>query len=184
MNPFMECPIYENKNFRLRLVSREDATELLSCYGDTKSVPLFNSDNCNSDFYMQSEEEMLKMIDFWLMEYGQSGYIRFAIVNLETEKVIGTIEIFVKPQYHDFYGHIGLLRLDLASKYENEKDLSSLLNLIESEFKKLFKMDSLLTKAYSKGVERVNTLKKRGYILNEDEAITNYGDYYIKKWSV
>jgi len=184
VNPFIECPIYENKDFRLRLVSREDAIDLLSCYGDKKSVPLFNSDNCNSDFYMQSEEEMLKMIDFWLMEYGQSGYIRFAIVDLETDKAIGSIEIFVKPESHEFYGHIGLLRIDLASKYESEECINSLLDLIECEFKKLFKMDSLLTKAHLKGVERVNTLKKRGYVFNEDKTITSYGDYYIKKWSV
>ena len=39
MNPYENCPIYENENYLLRLVELSDAPDLLLVYSDEKAVP-------------------------------------------------------------------------------------------------------------------------------------------------
>ena len=48
-NPYKDCPMYETQNFIFRLVSEEDAEDLLACYSDPKAQGLFNIDNFPTD---------------------------------------------------------------------------------------------------------------------------------------
>ena len=48
-NPYEKCPVYENENYLLRMVRKEDKEDLLKVYSDEKAVPFFNSDNCGGD---------------------------------------------------------------------------------------------------------------------------------------
>lgn len=45
-SPYEKCPEYENENYMLRMIRKEDKADLLKVYSDEKSVPFFNSDNC------------------------------------------------------------------------------------------------------------------------------------------
>ena len=42
---YKNCPEYENENYILRMISKEDKKDLLKVYSDEKAVPFFNSDN-------------------------------------------------------------------------------------------------------------------------------------------
>lgn len=89
MSPYENCPVYETKHFTLRLVKMEDAEDLLRCYGDRKAVARMNADNCGTDFYFGSLDEMKEYISFWLREYAQGAYVRFAVVDKETGRAVG-----------------------------------------------------------------------------------------------
>ena len=111
-NIYEVCPTYKNDYIRLRQTTLDDTEELLKCYSDQKSVPFFNSDNCNGD---------------------------------------------------DF-NHYGVLRIDLKSKYENQKVIDAILEITNQKFYDLFDVKSILTKAVPLAEERVISLKKKGYI--------------------
>ena len=51
MNPYRQCPIYQNENYRIRFVKQSDVNDLLKVYSDPKTVALCNCDNCEDDFY-------------------------------------------------------------------------------------------------------------------------------------
>ena len=46
LDPYEICPTYESEHFFLRLVSLDDADDLLPCYSDLTVQELFNNDNC------------------------------------------------------------------------------------------------------------------------------------------
>lgn len=180
INPYKECPILKSKRFIYRQVRVDDAEDLLECYSDRKSVKIFNSDNCPIDFYFDDQKELSKLIDFWLKEYSYGGYVRFAVVNMTSQKAIGTIEIFAKKEKYEKYGSIGVLRLDLSSKYENEESITDIMEMIEEYFGKIFGIDSIITKAVPYAKERVEILMKRDYTLLTNSDVTKYDNYYIK----
>lgn len=71
-DPYELCPTFKSVSFTPRLVSLEDADALLKVYSDEKSVPLFNSDNCDGDdFHYTTSERMRQAIEFWL-SYSQN----------------------------------------------------------------------------------------------------------------
>ena len=66
-NVYEECPVLENERWRLHLIEKSDAEDLLNVYSDKNALPFFNSDNCDGDnFYYPTKEQMDKAIDFWL----------------------------------------------------------------------------------------------------------------------
>ena len=44
MNPYRQCPIYQDENYRIRFVKQSDANDLLKVYSDPKTVALCNCD--------------------------------------------------------------------------------------------------------------------------------------------
>ena len=48
-NVYEKCPSFEGDKYLLRLVTIDDAKDLLEVYSDKNAVPFFNSDNCNGD---------------------------------------------------------------------------------------------------------------------------------------
>ena len=84
------CPVLETDSFTLRLVTEADAADLLACYSDPLSQAVFDFENCTSDFCYTTMEEMTACIRFWLREYAQRMYVRFAIVDKRTQKAIVT----------------------------------------------------------------------------------------------
>ena len=70
MNPYENCPVFEDDKYMIRLLKKEDLDGLLKVYSDEKSVPFFNSDNCDGDdFHYTTKERMAQAIDYWLFEY-------------------------------------------------------------------------------------------------------------------
>ena len=58
-----------------------------------------------------------KCIRFWLREYQQQAYIRFAIIDKTVKKAVGTAEIFGGTLGGGLSG-FGVLRIALALPYE------------------------------------------------------------------
>ena len=82
MNPYKNCPVYENENYLLRLVEMSDAQDLLLVYSDEKAVPYFNSDNCHGDdFHYTTPERMESAIGFWRTAYEQNAFVRWTIMD-------------------------------------------------------------------------------------------------------
>lgn len=185
MNPYEKCPVFEGERFRLRLVEKEDANDLLPIYSDEKAVPLFNSDNCHGDdFHYTTLERMQKAVDFWLYSYENNWFVRWVIIDKKANEMIGVIELFNRSA-KDYFNNCGLLRLDLKSSYEKEDYIKEILGLIVPSTYNLFNCESVVTKGSPLAKERIKALVGLGFSLSEERLIgedgTAYTDYYELK---
>ena len=184
-NIYEICPRFENEEYVLRYVEKEDSSDLLKVYSDLKSVELFNSDNCGGDnFYYQTEQRMKEVIGYWHWEYGRKGFVRWAVVDKSSNDAIGTIELFNRKA-DDYFTDCGLLRLDLRSDYEKTESIINILSLIIDEIAEMFGCDKIATKAIKKADERIKALRKLGFSLSDEKLIGHNGekfsDYYVRK---
>ncbi len=166
------------ERFTLRLVSKSDAKDLLSCYSDEKAVPLFNADNCSRGFYMATAEEIEWYIGVWLSEYANRVYIRYSIVDNATGKAIGTIELFDAGEKNGVE-HTGILRLDLASRYENERDIAEIMEIITNRLAFAMNLSAILTKAAPVGAARRNVLESMGFRETQNGEFVPYDNWYF-----
>jgi RimJ/RimL family protein N-acetyltransferase len=179
-NPYEKCPVYETKQFIFRMVEEKDAEDLLKCYSDPMSANIFNSDNCTSNFIYRSIEEMNNCIKSWLDQYIKQYFVRFSIIDKAINKAIGTIEFFSKPVTFYEISKVGMLRLDLASKYEKEEYIIEIINRIFENFYIDFEVEHIITKAIPEAKQRLAALKKVGFTEIADKKIVPYDDYFIK----
>ena len=160
-NPYEDCPVLESENFLLRLVTKEDAADLLACYSDPNARLFFNSDTCTSDFFFNTAIEMNDCIKSWLDCYTGEEFVRFAIVDRRSGRAVGTIEMF--GTVGKYQTSRGILRLDIASRYEEAPYLNELFSLCLKEFFDLFAVTRIVTKAIPAAVQRVSALKTLGF---------------------
>ena len=180
---YKNCPVYENDYYVLRIVNKEDKTELLKVYSDKKVVPFFNSDNCGGDdFYYTTESRMEQAIEYWLWEYNRQGFVRWSIVSKAADEVIGTIELFHR-EADDYFTNCGLLRLDIRSDYEILDEIVKILELIIEPAYRLFHCDKIAVKAIVSATERISALKKLGFEPSKEKLIGHdgmeYDSYFI-----
>lgn len=168
MHAYVKCPVQDTKSFRIRLVEQGDAEALFQCYHDKDAVQRMNDDNCGFGFYVETQEQMLHTIDYWLDFYKKQCFIRFAIEDRMTKKAVGTIE--------GFGGDTGVLRIDLASKYEKAEDLAELFHFAAAEFHNIFGNKALVTKAIPEAVERRKALELENW--EYIDRFREYADYY------
>ncbi len=160
-NPYKRCPILETEHFILRLVRLEDAEDLLKCYSDPDAQQLFNADRCLNDFRYQTLEEMQNCIAFWLKEYEQEAYVRFAIVDKSLGKAVGTIEMF--GMIGQYKTPQGVLRIDICFEYERIFLIKELLTLCSTDFFLLFDVVQIITKAVPIASVRIQALSELGF---------------------
>ena len=182
---YKHCPSFENECYMLRMVKKEDKSELLKVYSDEKTVPFFNSDNCGGDdFHYTTENRMEQAIEYWLWEYSRQGFVRWSIISKVKNEAIGTIELFHRDA-NDYFTNCGLLRLDLRSDYENLTEIVKILKLIIKPTYELFHCDKIATKAVPAATERILALKNLGFILSKEKLIghdgTEYQSYFVLK---
>jgi len=109
--------------------------------------------------------------------------VRFTIFDEVENVAVGTIEIFNRKS-EDYFNDCGLLRLDLHSDYENNRDIADVLGLIMEPIYNLFHCEMIATKAPVYAVERIAALKKLGfassneYLIGEDSKA--YDGYWVK----
>lgn len=183
-NVYKNCPRYENEDYILRIVNKEDKSELLKVYSDKKAAIFFNSDNCGGDdFYYTTESRMEQAIDFWLFEYNRAGFVRWTIISKKCNEAIGTIELFHRDA-NDYFTNCGLLRLDLRSDYEISHEIIKILELIIEPAYTLFHCDKIATKAIPSATERTEALDYLGFEPSEEKFVghdgTEYHSYFIK----
>lgn len=185
MNVYKECPVLQNDQYLLRLVSDNDLSDLLDVYSDEKAVPLFNSDNCHGDdFHYTTTERMRQALDFWKQAYENGWFVRFSIVDKQTGKAVGTIEEFHRDA-DDYFTNCGLLRLDLHSNSEQAHKIESILSLIAQPSFELFGCDMVATKAVPVAEERIKALRAMGFEKSSEPLVghdgTKYYDYFVLK---
>ena len=169
---YKDCPSFETKSFIIRLVNREDGNDLLSCYSDLKAQVLFNDDNCPIDFNIYTIDKMNQYIDIWLNAYDQEEYIRFVIVDKLHEKAIGTIEMF--GMVGKYKTDTGVLRIDLASNYENLLLLKEIIDVCVFNFYILFDVKTIATKAIDTASSRIKVLNEAGFIKKDFNGRQHY----------
>ncbi len=167
-NPYTSCRGYETPRLRLRRVRLEDAPALLACYGDRQAVDLMNADNCTSDFFYQTQEEMEACIAFWMAECERGAYVRLTVLDRRTDEAVGTVEVFG--------GESGVLRIDLRRDYERRDVIAEILELAKARFLDDFDACRLLTKAVPAAEERRAALLACGY--RKMGAFRGYDDYF------
>lgn len=162
INPYEKCPVFETKHFTLRLVSESDIEDLLVCYSDPKTQAILDTQNFAKNLHCSTAHEMARYVRFWLEEYRNKMYVRFAIVDRKIQKAIGTVEMFsTKGFFPDCNG--GILRIDLASPYETEEYLSELLQLANDNFFEIFGAEMIITKGRPGETARLAALSSAGY---------------------
>jgi len=165
-NPYKNCPVYETTHFLIRLIRLEDAEDLVKCYSDSKSQELFNADNCTGDFCINTADGMTVCINAWIQAYEQEEYIRFAITDKSTSEAVGTIEMFG--------GDTGVLRIDIASAYEESSWLEEIIDVCVTKFYDLFDVNNIATKAIPKAENRIKVLLKAGFHLASFKGREHY----------
>lgn len=182
---YKNCPVFENENYILRMVSQEDKIDLLKVYSDEKAVPFFNSDNCGEDdFHYTTEKRMEQAIEYWLWEYSRQGFVRWTIVSKVANEAIGTIELFHR-EASDYFTNCGLLRLDIRSDYEILGEIINILELIIEPTYTLFHCNKIATKAIASATERIKALNDLSFELTDEKLIghdgTKYDSYFVLK---
>ena len=185
MNVYEKWPMAENDDFIIRKPELSDVKDLFKVYSDKNALPFFNSDNCHGDnFYYSTEEIMENTMKYWFYEYANGGFVRFAIVDKQSDEAIGTIELFLR-EADDYFDRCELLRVDVRSDYEEEKALSSIFELITPMAYEWFGCRRVVTKAPIYAVERIKTLESQGYTKSIQKLVgqdgTVYGDYWEKE---
>ena len=179
---YEQIPVMESEKFLLREIEDGDAEDLLKVYSDKDAVPLFNSDNCVNGFYYSSLEEVKDAIAFWKKEYQSRYYVRWAIIDKNTNCVIGAIELFNRKA-KDYFNNCGLLRLDLRSDYEKQDAIEDILGIIIPETRGMFACEMIATKAVSFAQERIQALEHIGFYLSEEFLVGHdgkkYDSYYV-----
>lgn len=180
---YLECPLFENESYQLRIVEEKDCHDLLTVYSNEKAVPFFNSDNCGGDdFHYTTKERMKEAIAYWLFEYHRKGFVRWSIIDRSKDFVIGTIELFHRNA-KDYFTECGLLRLDLHSDYEKAGEIQRILRLILPAVFDLFHCNKIATKAKPQAVERRKALEQLGFQSTCEELIghdgARYGSYFV-----
>jgi len=186
-DPYAKCPEFDTEHFHLRQVREEDAEALLHAfYGDLSEWMFYGTDMSRSIFAGRyaTLDEMRKCIRSWLEEYKNRYYIRFTVIDKETNKAVGTIEVFdnihsEKKWKIEFVLHGFVLHIDLALPYETKEYIAELLDLANREFFRLFGFSYLLIRAVPEAKERIAALLADGYEPFEWERGREH--YYAKK---
>ena len=176
---YQDCPVLHTEHFLLRFIRESDAADLLKCYSDPMAQRFFNTDHCTSDFRYETVGKMAACIRFWLDEYKKKSFVRFAVVDQQAGRAIGTAEMFSTPGFLPD-GDGGVLRIDLASRYETVDDLSELLRLADEEFYVLFDAEVILSKAVPSAEKRIQALLDNGY-KPFDWQVPGREHYYIRR---
>lgn len=174
-NPYLECPVFDTEHFILRLVQEDDAAGLLTCYSDPNARAIFNSDACTGNFFFDTSDDIMICIKAWLDCYAREDFVRFSIVDKAAHHAVGTIEMF--GMVGKYKTTRGILRLDIASKYEEAAYLIELFSLCLKEFFDLFGVHQIVTKAIPEAVTRVGVLKMLGFASYDFPERSHYWMY-------
>lgn len=174
-NPYDTCPVYESKHFLLRLVSLEDAAQLLESYKNLSASIRSNSEYCVFGYGSQTLEEMQNSIKRWLEEYRRRSFVRFSIVNKQEGTLIGTVEIA-----NTGWKKHSVLRIDLASAYEKREPFEELIQIADCFFLD-FDCEKIVTRVPPDFMEYARALTETSYVPYPPNEEWEREDYYIKR---
>jgi len=177
LDPYDVCPTYESQSLSIRLISMEDAEDLVKCYSSPQSQRFFNSDNCSGgdDYFVGfTLQKMKDMIGGWInKDYKTRYFVRFSIIDKILDIAIGTIEMFPEKS---------ILRIDIEPEYERQTYIVELLYLSDNFFYD-FHCDMIVTKSIPEATERIKALLDCGYIPYPKSDTWNREHYFMKSRS-
>lgn len=177
-NVYKRCPTFENNNYCIRKLQKEDVDGLLNIYSDKKAVPFFNADNCHGDdFYYTTTERMKQAVDFWIEAYNNGWFVRWIIIDKHSDEIVGTIEAFHRDA-NDYFTNSALIRIDFRSDYEKEQCIKEVFELLEIPCFDIFYCDKLVTKGFPLSPERIKALTNLGYVKSNEPLVGSYDKYY------
>ena len=183
MNIYESCPTLESEKYIIRLFKDEDCDDLLKVYSDKNALPFFNSDNCDGDnFYYSTKERMSEALAFWHMSYENGWFARLSIVDKATSGIIGTVELCLRIS-DDAFNHMGVLRVDVRSDFEEETVLYDIFSLVTPKLEDLLGCKGVLTKAPIYAVERIKAIQKAGFTKSEHLLMGKNGYAYDGYWT-
>ena len=184
-NVYEECPQFEDDNYLIRFSCLDDAKELVSIYSDKKALPFFNSDNCHGEnFYYPDEQKMTQAIEFWLSSYQTKWFVRWTIIDKTLKRAIGSIELFHR-EANDDLNHVGVLRLDLGSEFEEATVIRELLQIIIPTSFDLFDCDEIINKVPLYAIERAEAVSQVGFEKTERLLVGTMDGYAYKDyWAI
>ncbi|MCQ2457672.1 MAG: GNAT family N-acetyltransferase [Clostridia bacterium] len=185
MSIYKKCPELRSDRYLLRLTRTEDLEGLLSVYSDRNALPFFNSDNCNGDnFYYATRERMKEAMDFWEYSYKNGWFARMTIIEADSNRVIGTVELCYRASEDAFNG-MCILRVDVGSEYETEAVLTEVFGLIIPYTDELLGTHGIVTKGPIYAVERIKALKNNGFTQSGHYLVGGHDGYlYNGYWTV
>ena len=184
MNIYESCPVLESEKFIIRLFQEDDCDDLLKVYSDKNALPFFNSDNCNGDnFYYSTKERMTEALAFWKLSYENGWFVRLSIIDKRVVNVIGTVELCLRVS-EDEFNHMGILRVDVRSDYEQEDTLYNIFSLVTPKIEELLGCKGVLTKVPIYAVERIKAIQKVGFTKSEYLLVGKNGYAYDGYWTI
>lgn len=180
---------YENDVVRLKPVEVADANELLQMFRDEASRKFFNIDNFPVPCFYDTLERVQEEMEFYLTAYRGRFFVRWSVVDLRTNTVVGTIENFNRQALledgspRDYFHGKGLLRVDLKSSHENREFIGKLLDVILAHGFEDFHCEEIATKAIPEATERIAALLAAGFHKAEETILgfkgEHFGDYFV-----
>ena len=99
---------------------------------------------------------------FGIWHYEKGWFVRLSIVDKETTGVIGTVECCLRVS-DDAFNHMGIIRVDVRSDYEEEAVLYEVFSLITPKLDEMLGCKGVLTKAPIYAVERIKAIQNAGF---------------------
>lgn len=179
---FASVQCFSTKNFDIRFIKQDDCEALLKVYSDKKSQPIFNSDNCHGDdFCYETIDRMNSAMKFWFESYEKRYFVRYAIVDRQTNTAIGTVELFTRFA-DDHFNNCIIMRADLLSRYERKEYIRELALIFIEHAKEYYEGQMIATKAISSAEDRISALLSLGFRKSDFSLIgfdgTEYNEYY------
>ena len=179
---FVSVPSYSTKNFDIRFIKPDDCEALLKVYSDKMAQPIFNSDNCHGDdFCYETIDRMNSAMKFWFESYEKRYFVRYAIVDRQTNTAIGTVELFTRFA-DDHFNNCIIMRADLLSRYERKEYIRELALIFIEHAKEYYEGQIIATKAISSARDRIRALLSLGFRKSDYSLIgfdgTEYKEYY------
>lgn len=119
-------------------------------------------------------------MEFWESRYQAKDFVRFTIMDIELEKIIGMAEVCPSYKYSADGHCMGILRLDLLPEYEAGKDIQELMEMLLKHIYEDFHVHSVIMKAQEEALTRRNVLKSLHFVPAQDECSIPFKDYFIR----
>ena len=94
--------------------------------------------------------------------------------------MVGTIEACPSLKYAVDGKMMGILRIDLRSKYEKQAVLEELMDILMVNIYKDFQVASVIMKIQKEAEERQKLIKKYQFVSAKEECNIGLSDYYVR----
>ena len=172
-----QCPVLENRRYRLRPVAPGDGEDLLAIYSDARVQPFLEPGAPSVP--PASPAQVQALIAAWQEECRAHRGTHWALEDRLSARVVGAVALS-RREDDGFFADCALLRLDLHGDWERERLIADLLSLLVDAAYDLSACSLLATRAPRGATERIRALRRAGFRptdepLRDGEGRLTYG---------